>query len=136
LGYIAAMQEHGVPVTYAYISDAHDDHGVDGSGQTAFGPGQAGYTAQLAAYDQAFASFFSRLAADGIDQSNTLFVFTVDEGDHFVGGTPTPATCDGINTPCDWTNQIGEVDVNIDTLVSNELPTVAGQFLVSGAPDA
>jgi hypothetical protein len=136
LGYIAAMQEHGVPVTYAYISDAHDSHGVDGSGQTAFGPGQAGYTQQLAAYDQAFASFFTRLAADGIDQSNTLFVFTVDEGDHFVGGTPTPATCDGVNTPCDWTNQIGEVDVNIDTLVSNELPTVASQFLVSGAPDA
>ena len=29
--------------------------------------------------------FFDRLAADGIDKSNTLFVFTVEEGDHFVG---------------------------------------------------
>src|SRR6266516_5404416 len=26
LGYVAAMQEPGVPVTYAYISDAHDKH--------------------------------------------------------------------------------------------------------------
>src|SRR6266851_6850013 len=26
LGYVASMQEHGVPVTYAYISDAHDNH--------------------------------------------------------------------------------------------------------------
>ena len=29
--------------------------------------------------------------------------FTVDEGDHFVGGTPTPVDCDGVNVPCDWT---------------------------------
>src|SRR6266516_88526 len=26
LSYVAAMQEHGVPVSYAYISDAHDKH--------------------------------------------------------------------------------------------------------------
>src|SRR4029077_2821001 len=26
LGYVAQMQEAGVPVTYAYISDAHDNH--------------------------------------------------------------------------------------------------------------
>ncbi len=26
LGMVAAMQEHGIPVTYAYISDAHDNH--------------------------------------------------------------------------------------------------------------
>ncbi|PYX39201.1 MAG: hypothetical protein DMG81_09885 [Acidobacteria bacterium] len=26
LAYVAALQEHGVPVTYAYISDAHDAH--------------------------------------------------------------------------------------------------------------
>ncbi len=71
LGYMAAMQEHGVPVTYAYISDAHDSHGTDGNGQAAFGPGQQGYTQQLQAYDQAFANFFTRLASDGINQSNT-----------------------------------------------------------------
>src|SRR5690242_8255742 len=26
LSYVAAMQEHGIPITYAYISDAHDAH--------------------------------------------------------------------------------------------------------------
>jgi hypothetical protein len=26
LGYVAQMQEAGVPITYAYISDAHDEH--------------------------------------------------------------------------------------------------------------
>jgi hypothetical protein len=36
LGYVAAMQEHNIPVTYAYISDAHDNHVTD----TAFGPGR------------------------------------------------------------------------------------------------
>ena len=44
LGYVAAMQEHGVPVTYAYISDAHDAH----PSGPAYGPGQAGYVSALA----------------------------------------------------------------------------------------
>src|SRR6266568_3729650 len=44
---VAAMQEHGVPVTYAYISDAHDAHPTG----PAYGPGQAGYVAALKAYD-------------------------------------------------------------------------------------
>lgn len=51
-------------------------------------------------YDAAFAKFFARLASDGIDESNTLFVFTADEGDHFAGGTPSPANGDGVNIPC------------------------------------
>ena len=58
LGYVAAMQEHGVPVTYAYISDAHDNH--LSNPPTAFGPGQAGYVAALKSYDDAFGAFFSR----------------------------------------------------------------------------
>jgi hypothetical protein len=36
LSYIAAMQEHHVPITYAYISDVHDNH----SARTAYGPGR------------------------------------------------------------------------------------------------
>jgi hypothetical protein len=48
------MQEHGVPVTYAYISDAHDKHP---SGPV-YGPGEAGYVAALKTYDSAFAAFF------------------------------------------------------------------------------
>jgi arylsulfatase A-like enzyme len=113
LAYVASMQEAGVPVTYAYISDAHDNH----AGGGAYGPGQAGYVAQLAADDAAFAAFFDRLARDGIDRSNTLFVFTADEGDHFVGGAPSPADCDGVNTPCTY-SQIGEIDVNLTALLA------------------
>ena len=43
---------------------------------------------QLHDYDDGFEKFFDRLAADGINKSNTLFVFTVNEGDHFVGDQP------------------------------------------------
>ena len=118
------MQEKGVPVTYAYISDAHDFHGVAGNAHLAYGPGQAGYVQQLKDYDTAFANFFARLASHGIDKSNTLFVITVDEGDHFVGGAPTPADCDGVNVPCDWTNQVGELNSNIDTLVQHQFPSL------------
>jgi hypothetical protein len=120
LGYVAAMQEHGVPVTYAYISDAHDDHVND----MAFGPGQAGYVAQLASYDKAFANFFERLKGDGIDQRNTLFVMTADEGDHFAGGPATPTTCDGLTIPCTY-SKIGEIDSNIKDLLTKQDPTLS-----------
>jgi len=135
LAYVAAMQEKGIPVTYAYISDAHDFHGVSGNTHVAFGPGDAGYVAQLTAYDDAFAAFFDRLAANGINQSNTLFVFTVDEGDHFVG--VTKSGCDGVTTPCVYgPNEVGEINSNIDTLIAHQFSTLASQFLGVAAPYA
>ena len=115
LSYVASMQEHGVPVTYAYISDAHDNH----STVTAYGPGEAGYVAALKSYDDAFGKEFARLAQDGIDKSNTLFVFTADEGDHFVGGAPTNPGCDGVTTPCTY-SQIGEIDGNLTGLLATQ----------------
>ena len=63
--------------------------------------------------------FFTRLANDGINKSNTLFVFTADEGDHFVGGSPSPSTCDGVTTPCTY-SQIGEIDANLTGLLATQ----------------
>ena len=121
LGALAEMQEAGIPVTWAYIADAHDDH-VNG---VPFGPGEAGYVAQLKAYDKAFGQFFTRLASDGINQSNTLFVFTADEGDHFVGSSPTNPGCNGVTTPCTYPTDpttmeelIGEIDADLNDLVA------------------
>ena len=111
LGFVADMQEHGVPVTYAYISDAHDNHATG----LAMGPGQAAYVAQLKAYDDAFGKFFTRLAQDGITPANTIFEFSADEGDHFVGGPTSPAGCDGVTVPCTY-SQIGELGGNIGGL--------------------
>jgi hypothetical protein len=117
LGYVAKMQEAGVPVTFAYISDAHDNHSLF----RASGPGEADYKAQLADYNKAFGDFFTRLAGDGINKSNTLFVFTSDENDHFAGGNST----NGIwsHSFCNVTlgqtcpaNQIGEVTQNLSAL--------------------
>jgi hypothetical protein len=115
LAYVAAMQESGVPVTYAYISDAHDAH----PSGPAYGPGQAGFVAALASYDDAFSKFFASLAAHGIDQTNTLFVVTADENDHFVGGPPSPANCDGVTVPCNYA-QIGEISANLAGLLATE----------------
>jgi hypothetical protein len=129
LGYVAAMQENGIPVTYAYISDAHDNH----SSANPFGPpecktdaefgglgpGDACYEAQLAAYNEAFGKFFARLAADGINKRNTLFVITADEGDHFAGGPSTPATCDGVTVTCSYP-KLGEIDTNLTGLLATE----------------
>jgi arylsulfatase A-like enzyme len=114
LGYAATMLEAGVQVIYLYIADAHDNR----SGSGTFGPGEAGYVAQLQQYDTAFGKFFARLAQDGITKDNTLFVVTPDENDHFVGGAPTPANCDGVHTPCTYAaGQKGEIDVLINRLL-------------------
>jgi hypothetical protein len=152
LGVVAQMQEAGVPVTFAYISDAHDNH-HDASGRNvAYGPGEKGYQDQLASYDAAFQAFFTRLAADGIDKSNTLFVVTADEGDVFAGGTGSQdpanpgsltyahANCT-VMTACP-TNQIGEVNANLKALLPADAsrPTFdlhldsAPTFYVNGQP--
>jgi len=94
LGYVAQSLEAGIPVAYAYVSDVHDNH----SGFGAYGPGEAGYVAALHDYDNSFATFFARLQADGFDKSNTLFVVTADENDHFAG--QQAQNCDGVTTPC------------------------------------
>jgi hypothetical protein len=149
LAYTAAMQENGVPITYSYISDAHDSHSFP---FRAFGPGEAGYVAQLKAYDDAFDKFFTRLGNDGINPSNTLFVLTADENDHYAGGPPLSA-CDGVNTPCTYTagsvgpNTVGEILTNIKALLGQADPTLdftktpfdihfdmAPTFYISGQP--
>jgi hypothetical protein len=101
LGMVAQSLESGVPVAYAYVSDVHDNH----AGGGAYGPGEAGYVAALKSYDDAFAAFFNRLAADGINKSNTLFVVTADENDHYAG--QQAQNCDGVNTPCDYNTAPG-----------------------------
>jgi phospholipase C len=118
LGIVAQMQESGVPVTFAYISDAHDFHGVSGNTHVAFGPGEAGYVQQLRDYDKAFGDFFTRLQNHGITKDNTQFVFTVEEGDHFAGTAPD-APCDGVTTPCTYANgHVTEVNGDLKRLVA------------------
>lgn len=140
------MLKAGVPVVYGYFTDAHDhtygtQDGVNPAGTTfAYGPGEQGYTNQLAQYDVAWQKFFTNLAADGIDQSNTLFVILVEEGDKFAGGKPSPAGCNGnvggtgvaCTYPATASTQYGaatvaagnadkgEVDINIDQLLASE----------------
>ena len=76
------MLTQGIPVVFAYIADAHDNQeGPNLSAEQTFGPGEAPYVKQLADYNAAFGTFFAHLKAEGIDQSNTLFIFTPDEGD-------------------------------------------------------
>ena len=104
LAYIAQMQESGIPVTYGYISDVHDNH----AGGGAYGPGEADYVAALKSYDDAFAKFFDRLAAHGINPSNTLFVVTADENDHYAG--QQAQNCDGMTTPCIYNTDTGHGD--------------------------
>jgi hypothetical protein len=137
-------------VTFAYISDAHDNHTL----ARASGPGEADYKQQLSDYNDAFGVFFNRLKADGIDKSNTLFVVTVDEGDHFAGGLVTP-DADGVATYTHATcaqpdltsvsacpaNQIGEVNAHLKALLPAGEPTFDYHFddaptiYVNGQPE-
>ena len=140
LGYLATMLEAGVPVVYGYIADAHDNHFTGQSGT--FGPGEAGYVEQLAAYNSAFGRFFDRLKKDGITKGNTLFVLTADENDHFVGGPPSPADCDGIEVPCTYAKK-GEINADLRKMIFTEFGDVtpftvhsddAPTFYIEGNP--
>ncbi|MBV8906790.1 MAG: hypothetical protein JOZ22_24380 [Acidobacteriia bacterium] len=154
LAVVETMLKQGIPVIYAYIADAHDNQeGASLSSESTFGPGEAPYVKQLSDYNAAFAKFFAHLKQMGIDQTNTLFIFTPDEGDHFVGAAPIPANCDGAkivdgkvipDVPCKYgSNGVGELDVNLNAAVSeagnntpfsihfDDAPTV----YVPGAPD-
>jgi hypothetical protein len=141
LGYVAQMQEAGVPVTFGYISDAHDNHknsfpappDPNGVFPRASGPGESDYVQALKDYDDAFGAFFARLKRDGINQHNTLFVVTADENDHFAGGVSNDGTwshtfCNlDTSTSCP-ANQIGEVNANLRSLLPS--PTTQPTFSV------
>jgi len=128
LAVLADMQEAGIPVTYAYISDLHDKKpGATGctSPGNALGPGDACYVAALHDYDNAFQKWFQRLADDGITPANTEFVIGAEENDQFAGANvgratePTPAGCDGVTVACNYTSsQDGELQANIKGLLS------------------
>jgi hypothetical protein len=139
LAYTADMQETGVPVTYSYIGDAHEKkNGQSGcsNNSSAFtsnpaqGPGDTCYQQTLASYNSAFETFFKRLADDGINKSNTLFVITADEGDHFAGANvgravdPTAGckgTADTMGYTCSYpAGTIGEQQVSIHGLLKAE----------------
>ena len=114
LGYLLDMQVKGIPITLAYVADVHDSQ-VTGN---ALGPGDPAFVAQAQSYDVAFDKFFKQLNDAGINETNTLFIITADEGDHFVGTAPTPANCDGVTIPCQYDyTKVGELDLNLNGLV-------------------
>jgi hypothetical protein len=164
LAYTADMLESGVPVVNLYISDIHGNEHIPGvtacAGQpSALGSGTACYIAQAQYYNQAFGTFFQRLAADGITVQNTLFVLSSDEGDHEAGANvgraiePTPANCDGATvsgttvTPdvlCTYpAGSFGELSGNITGLLATQTGNTtpfsletdtAPEFYVTGQP--
>jgi len=128
LAYVASMQEHNIPITFAYISDVHDNPAGDNAHPPSacvtdpetggLGPGDVCHDDLAASYNEAFGKFFARLEADGINKSNTLFIVTADEGDHFAGGAPTPANCDGLHVPCTYpAGDLGEIDTNLTAVL-------------------
>jgi hypothetical protein len=142
LAYAADMQEAGVPVTYNYIADIHGNEGIPAlasecsSAPAALGSGSPCYVAQAQYDDNAFETFFQRLAADGITPANTLFVLSSDEGDHEAGANvgravqPVPANCDGAtvshntvtpDVPCTYpAGSFGELAGNLTGLLATE----------------
>jgi len=46
-------------------------------------------------------------------------VITADENDHFAGGPPSPANCDGVTIPCTYAEK-GEVDIDLSQLMATE----------------
>jgi hypothetical protein len=154
------MLESGLPVVNGYIADIHGNEGIPSlskvcptgkNGISALGSGSACYIAQAQYYNAAFGTFFKRLAADGINASNTEFILSSDEGDHQAGANvgraiqPTPANCDGVTVPCTYpAGSFGELGGNITGLLvqqkNDKTPfslenDTAPEFYVTGNPD-
>ncbi len=129
LAYTLDMQTHGVPVTFTYLSDLHDSWQT-GAG---LGSGSATYEHQLRRENAAFGTFFRELAAHGITRANTLFVITADEGDHFVGGPPSPAGCNGVQILCTY-SKVGEVDGNLTGMLAAKGVTTPFDVEADSAP--
>jgi hypothetical protein len=166
LAYVADMQESGIPVTNGYIADIHGNEKIPGltaciGAPSALGSGSPCYVAQAQYYNQAFATFFARLAADGITTKNSLFIVSADEGDHQAGANvgraiqPTPATCNGATVSGDMVTpavactypagSFGELGGNLTALLAtqkgNTTPfslenDTAPEFYVTGQPKA
>jgi hypothetical protein len=155
LAYVADMLESGLPVVNGYIADIHGNEHIPGlaacnGAPSALGPGTPCYIAQAQYYNQAFGTFFKRLAADGITPANTLFELSSDEGDHVAGANvgraiqPTPAGCDGVTTPCTYpAGTFGELAGNITGLLATQKNDTtpfsleadsAPEFYVTGKP--
>jgi hypothetical protein len=155
LAYAADMLESGLPVVNGYIADIHGNEHIPGlaacsSAPAALGPGTPCYVAQAQYYNAAFGAFFQRLAADGINSSNTEFVLSSDEGDHVAGANvgraiqPTPAGCDGVTVPCSYpAGTFGELAGNITGLLATQKNDTtpftlesdsAPEFYVTGDP--
>ena len=129
LAYTLYMQTHGIPVTFTYLSDVHDNW-ITGAG---LGSGSATYESQLRRENAAFGTFFKDLAAAGITKANTLFVITADEGDHFVGSSPTPADCNGVTITCSY-SKAGEVDGNLTGMLAAKGVTTPFDVEADSAP--
>jgi hypothetical protein len=164
LAYTADMLEAGLPVVNLYIADIHGNEHIPGVsacvGQPpALGSGNSCYVAQAQYYNQAFGTFFQRLAAAGITANNTLFLVSSDEGDHEAGANvgraiePTPANCDGAtvsgttvtpDVPCTYpAGTFGELAGNITGLLATQKSNTtvfslesdtAPEFYVQGNP--
>jgi hypothetical protein len=129
LAYTLDMQTHGIPVTFTYLADLHDN-AVTGAGM---GSGTATYESQLRQENAAFGTFFTDLARAGITKANTLFVITADEGDHFVGSGPSPANCDGVTITCSY-SKVGEVDGNLTGMLAGKGITTPFDVAADSAP--
>ena len=169
LAYMSDMLQSGVPVVNGYISDIHGNEDIPALSSACkgapdvLGSGSACYIAQAQYYNQAFGTFFKRLAAEGITPQNTEFLLSSDEGDHEAGANvgraiqPTPANCDGAtvsgttvtpDVPCTYpAGSFGELAGNITGLLATEKNNTtpftlendtAPEFYVTGkpAPDA
>ncbi len=148
LGLAATMLEQGVPVYFGRVDAAHSPPGPSFPPTPPrvqnVGPGTAPYQAKLATMEIAFSKFFARLEKAGINRENTLFVFTVEEEDQFVGAEPVPENCDGVSTLCsystigpstyDYFGQLAAQGININ-IVKEGGTTTFGSF-VDGRPGA
>ena len=109
------MQEAGIPITYAYVSDAHDGHGTAGNVHFAYGPGEAGSPSNCRTTIARFRSFLRGWLPTGstrvIRCLSSRWTKAITSW-----GCPMPSDCDGVTTPCNY-NRVGEINGDLRRMV-------------------
>ena len=121
LSYVAQMQEAGIPVTFGYISDAHDQHGVAGEIHATRGPGEADYVQQLHRLRRRrSASSSTGWPPTGSPRRTRCSCSPSRRATTSPARIPTPAGCDGVTVAVQLQPDVGEINGNLQGLLATQ----------------
>ena len=119
LAYVAQMQEAGIPVTFGYISDAHDQHGKAGEIHATAGPRRGRLRPATEGLRRSVREVL-RPSGAGRHRQEQHALRVHGRGRRSLRRLGAHAEyCDGVNVPCTY-SLVGEVNGNLAGLMAQD----------------